>query len=365
MIKAKKIISIITVFTLCAVAFVIPSVTVYAASPKLSKTKLSMLVGKSCNLKLKNASGAVKWVSNKKAVATVSSKGKVTAKKAGSAVITASNKGKKYTCKVTVKNIKAKSISMLKSLTITKGGSSTLKCTIKPSNVTIKKLKWTSSNTKIAGVSSSGKVTGKCSGIATVTAATTDGSKLKLKCTVTVLNKTVDETVKNNLKALGSYIYDKGDTNKAGDFGIFGTIKDEYFDDSYSILYNPYKKMLSFVWYSEYNNGKDSYVMTSGVNFDYSLTAFDYISADLSAVDYERDRIVQSYSADITASVYSYNPDSTTPSIKIKSNTTSISSDKLKNYINSDFKTAMEAFNSLLYSETGLTLVDIGFKNYS
>ena len=45
----------------------------------------------------------VKWSSSQKKVATVSSKGKVIAKKKGKAVITATVKGKKYKCKLTVK----------------------------------------------------------------------------------------------------------------------------------------------------------------------------------------------------------------------------------------------------------------------
>ena len=69
---------------------------------KLSKDKVTLTVGGSCKLKLQNAKGTIKWSSSKKAVAKVNSVGKVTAKKAGNAVITAKYKKKKYTCKVTV-----------------------------------------------------------------------------------------------------------------------------------------------------------------------------------------------------------------------------------------------------------------------
>lgn len=70
---------------------------------KLNKTKLTMTVGKTYKLKLKNNKKKVKWSSSKKKIASVTSKGKVTAKKAGNAVITAKAAGKKYKCKVTVK----------------------------------------------------------------------------------------------------------------------------------------------------------------------------------------------------------------------------------------------------------------------
>ena len=74
---------------------------------KLNKTSVTLTVGKSTTLKLKNAPKGKKisWSSNKKKVATVK-KGKVTAKKAGKAKITAKVAGKKYTCTVTVQSKK-------------------------------------------------------------------------------------------------------------------------------------------------------------------------------------------------------------------------------------------------------------------
>ena len=75
-----------------------------ASKVSLNKKKITIHVGSSYKLKL-NGSKAVSWKSSKKSVATVNSKGKVTAKKKGKATITctASN-GKKYKCKITVKN---------------------------------------------------------------------------------------------------------------------------------------------------------------------------------------------------------------------------------------------------------------------
>jgi hypothetical protein len=70
---------------------------------KLSKSKLTLEAGKSKTIKLKGAKkNKVKWTSSKKAVATVS-KGKIKAKKAGKATITAKYKNKKYKCKVIVR----------------------------------------------------------------------------------------------------------------------------------------------------------------------------------------------------------------------------------------------------------------------
>lgn len=69
----------------------------------LSKTSLSLYVGKTAKLKVKNTKKKVKWSSSKKKVASVNKKGKVTAKKVGKATITAKVAGKKLKCKVTVK----------------------------------------------------------------------------------------------------------------------------------------------------------------------------------------------------------------------------------------------------------------------
>ena len=79
-------------------------VTVEAATIKLNKTKITLDVGDTYQLKLTGTNKKIIWSSSKKSVATVSSKGKVTAKKAGKATITAKVGSKKYTCKVTVKH---------------------------------------------------------------------------------------------------------------------------------------------------------------------------------------------------------------------------------------------------------------------
>lgn len=86
----------------------------YSKAKKISINKKSatLIKGKTLKLKLKNAKASkVKWSSSKKKVATVSKKGKVKAKKKGKATITAKYKGKKYKCKITVKN-KAKKKSL-------------------------------------------------------------------------------------------------------------------------------------------------------------------------------------------------------------------------------------------------------------
>lgn len=77
--------------------------TVSAASkPKLNKTSASMTVGSTLNLSVSGTSSKVKWTTSDKSVCTVSSKGKVTAKSAGSAKICAKAGKYKLYCKITV-----------------------------------------------------------------------------------------------------------------------------------------------------------------------------------------------------------------------------------------------------------------------
>lgn len=100
-------------FMLCmaiAMTIVVPTVTVdnistveAASKVKLNKSKVTLYEGKTTTLKVKGTKKKVKWSSSKKSVATVSSKGKVKAKKKGTATITAKVGNKKYKCKVTVK----------------------------------------------------------------------------------------------------------------------------------------------------------------------------------------------------------------------------------------------------------------------
>ena len=76
------------------------------ASIKLNKAKLTIYKGKTATLKatVTGASTKTKWKSSNSSIATVNSKGKITAKKAGTCKITATANGKKAICTVTVKN---------------------------------------------------------------------------------------------------------------------------------------------------------------------------------------------------------------------------------------------------------------------
>ena len=153
-----------------------PVQTVEAATVKLNKARRTMEVGQIYKLTVKGPHGAVKWKSSKSSVAAVDNSGVVRAKKKGTANIYAQVGKKKLRCRITVKN-PAPSLNK-KSLTLYRGGA--FRLTVKyPTS----KVKWSSSNKKVATVNSKGTVIAKKNGKATITAAMRGK---KLRCSVVV-----------------------------------------------------------------------------------------------------------------------------------------------------------------------------------
>lgn len=122
-----------------------------------------------------------------------------------------------------------------KSLSISKGSSASLSLKIKPAAVK-RTITWSSSNKKVATVSSSGKVKGKAYGTAVIKAKFVAGSKTKtLTCKVTVgpskvkgmkvkgSKKKITVTWKKNSKASGYVIYYS--QKKDSGYKTLGTIK--------------------------------------------------------------------------------------------------------------------------------------------
>ncbi len=167
---------------------------VYPKSVKLNKTSESLKAGSTLQLKATispdNASiKSVKWSSSDKDIATVNSKGLVTAKKGGTVTITCktSSAGKKATCKITVTE-KVKKITLsASSMTLVSGKSKTLTASVSPSSATNKKIKWYSGDKNIATVDKNGKVKAVKAGTVYITAKAKDGSNVLARCKVTII----------------------------------------------------------------------------------------------------------------------------------------------------------------------------------
>ena len=185
----------------CAVT--VKAKTVSVTEVTMDKTELTLTEGETetltATVRPDNADNRkVTWSSDKTEIATVDGAGKVTAVKAGEAVVTVTTEdgGKTASCKVTVK---AKAVNVTEvtldrtELTLTEGEAETLTATVKPDNADNRKVTWSSDKTEIATVDGAGKVTAVKPGEAVVTVTTEDGGKTAT-CKVTVKAKVVPVT---------------------------------------------------------------------------------------------------------------------------------------------------------------------------
>ncbi|WP_343617032.1 Ig-like domain-containing protein [Flavobacterium sp.] len=155
----------------------------------------------------------VSYSSNNTGVATVNSSGLVTAVASGSATITVTTQdgAKTAVSAITVNNsnVAVTSVSLSPSTaSLTVGGTQQLTPTVLPSNATNKSVSYSSNNTGVATVNSSGLVTAVSNGTATITVTTADGNKTST-CAVTVSTASGNYfTIKN--KWTNNYLYDAG-----------------------------------------------------------------------------------------------------------------------------------------------------------
>ena len=166
---------------------------VAVTSVSLDKASLSsMKVGESVTLtatvKPDDATdNSVTWSTSDASIATVNN-GKVTASKAGTATITVTTKdqAKTATCAITVVQ-QVSSVSLnTSSLTLNEGEDAILIPSVNPEDASDKALTWSSSDSMVAIVDESGKVTAISKGSATIKAEAKDGSGKYATCKVTV-----------------------------------------------------------------------------------------------------------------------------------------------------------------------------------
>ncbi len=186
------------------------TVNIKATKITLDKTKIELTTGKetekiTASIEPSIANKNVKYTSSNTSIATVSSDGVVTAVGSGTCrIIATTTDGSKITasCDVTV-DIKTTGMKLDKTnYTFNKAETIKINPVITPSKAS-KKLTWTSSNTKVAIVSSDGKVTPVGKGTCKITATTKDGTNLSASCNIT-----------SNVE------YQKGDVNRDGKVNV-------------------------------------------------------------------------------------------------------------------------------------------------
>ncbi len=173
----------------------------------LNKTSCTLEKGKTVNLtaSIQPSSAAEKtvtWSTSDERVATVSD-GRVTARAAGTATITAKTaNGKTATCKVTVTEpvISVTKVKMYKTkLTLGKGEKYTMAATVIPSGAD-KTLTWSTSDSSIVSVSD-GVITAKNTGTAVITAKSKNG--ITARCNLTVKNAPASVSLPKKTLTLG------------------------------------------------------------------------------------------------------------------------------------------------------------------
>lgn len=99
--SAARLMTVVLIAAL-VLPVICPQMAAAKSAPKLNRKKATLRVGASLQLKVKGTKKKVKWTTSRKKIATVTQKGKVTAKKVGTAKITAKVSKKKLVCKITV-----------------------------------------------------------------------------------------------------------------------------------------------------------------------------------------------------------------------------------------------------------------------
>ena len=186
-----RILALMVSFTLCLMHMKDYSSVCQASSYSfiiLSKYHTTLKIGQTTRIIGVAANGkTVRWKSSKSSVASVDTYGKITAKKAGTCVVTAKVSGAEAGCKVTVKKTEIRLNAT--SVTMENGGSFRLKAdTSNGSQVT-----WSSSKSSVASVEEDGSICAKKVGEARITAKA-DGTKKTCKVTVKKPKITLSKT---------------------------------------------------------------------------------------------------------------------------------------------------------------------------
>ena len=185
---------------------------IYVKSISVSPTEATLQPTEQVQLNVQfdpsNASDqTVSWNSSSPSVASVNDAGLVTAKSVGETTITvrSTDGGKTASSVITVAYPDITVTLSQTTLTMHPGETKSLTATVTPDNVKDKSVTWSSTNTSVATVSSSGTVSAKAKGTTTIVATSKADNSKKAECQVTVGNQPTAMSVSSDYVRIGIY----------------------------------------------------------------------------------------------------------------------------------------------------------------
>lgn len=219
-----------------SIGYIVSTPVIAVTGVSLNKTALQLKAGENetliATIRPTDATNKnVTWTSSDTDVASVHD-GLVTAKKAGTAVITVITEDGNFTavCAVTVTQPVTGVELNKSSLTLQVGESEGLLAAVLPDDATNKQVVWTSSNSSVASVSQNGAVTALKVGTAVITVTTADGG-FTATCAVTVVPNKIElkPGLGYKLNESGTIVYNIKPETKVSDlvknFAGSGTIE--------------------------------------------------------------------------------------------------------------------------------------------
>ena len=304
----------------------------------------------------------VKWKTSSSSVATVSSKGVITARKAGKATITAYFKydGKTYEDTVAI-TVKTPSITLSQSTASAKVGATiSLSATVNPAAGGY--ITWRTSDQFRATVDNTGKVTCKSAGVVTISATYTyKGYNYVKECKVTVIADPVASF--NKLK---NYIQTYGAVNEYGNkvitTGTYTVSSSNKYNKTYGISYNKNTGMFDFVAVvvGEYYPSNDVTLIfsidPSTVTTSVTGTVIYYNTTG----PYEGDIQGAGY-ATATLNVKTYTSNTNLDFVWHSESTSNVTTAAYEALLNETLDDAFSCWNRLMRDKCQISLIDLGF----
>lgn len=316
-----------------------------ATKVKINKTKASIYVGKTVQLKVTGTKKKVTWKSSNKKIATVTSKGKVKGVKKGTAKITATVSKKKYVCKVTVKNREVEGATTPKpTMTVTPMVTSTVTPTSTP----------TIEPTTVITLPPATPTPPVGSAVTpTPTPVTTTGAIVPTEETITpiVAPTTTPETntVADNINKLKKYITENGSENSSGNKFINWIDNADGTTYNYAIIYENDTDNLHFLTYIEGSSKATiSMYVDATNNGNVSVEILYLLNSSWG------------YKATATLNVETYSL-STDVNFECDPTSNIIPEEKIQSLANTQLRLAFSGWDILLMEKVRITLSSIGF----